>query len=152
MYHEFCEKKEQFVLTIFASDFCGRYYLNLSELWKLSLISSAFLGFLLTPVDPKWPSTSMITLDLLYWMWYTFISNMKLVQVSLFEISQVYTIWPLLTPNDLHQKEKSSCIQCVAPTYKMWDLFKPPFLTYYIQKLGVTKTYTHTMHHDCIGL
>ena len=108
---------------------------------------------LLTPND-LWPPPK--TIGFLYSMWYTYIPNMRSVQASLLEISclqgfyNVFTIWPLLTPNDLWPPPKTigflysmrhsyipnmrsvqaslleiSCLQGFYKVFTIWPLLTP---------------------------
>ena len=59
-------------------------------------------------------------------MWYTYIPNMRSIQASLLEISclqgfyNVFTIWPLLTPNDPWPPPKT-----IGFLYLMWHSYIP---------------------------
>ena len=78
---------------------------------------------LLTPND-LWPPPK--TIGFLYLMWYIYIPNMRSIQASLLEISclqgfyNVFTIWPLLTPNDLWPLPKT-----IGFFYLMWYTYIP---------------------------
>ena len=76
----------------------------------------------LTPVDPKWPLTSTKTIGFLYSMWHSYIPNMRSVQASLlrYRVYKVFTIWPLLTPNDLWPPPKT-----IGFLYSMWCTYIP---------------------------
>ena len=113
----------------------------------------------LTPND-LWPPPK--TIGFLYSMWHSYIPNMRSVRASLLEISclqgfyNVFTIWPLLTSNDLWPPPKT-----IGFLYSMWYTYKPNMRSVRASLLEIscfqagittyTHTYIHTRQHEYKG-
>ena len=92
---------------------------SLLEIQYHVLIQGFNIWPMLTPNDLWRPPKQMC---FLYSIGYTYIINMRSVQVSLLEILclQGYTIWPLLTPDDLWPPPNT-----IGFLYSMWYTYIP---------------------------
>ena len=121
--------------------------------WDIVFTRFSHVWPLLTPND-LWPPPK--TIGFLFSMWHSYILNMRSVRASLLEISclqgfyNVFTIWPLLTSNDLWPPPKT-----IGFLYSMWYTYIPNMRSVRASLLEIsclqagvtTHTHTHTQTH-----